>query len=438
MRIVLAEYYVREQMTLLFVLCPEFEVPQIAVISKGTVDWRAAVASLLRSPERSIRELSVSELQDAFGELVEPLSDYCAEGDLLWIVPHDALHYVPFHGLSIGGKSLVERNPVCYAPSASVMKHCCSRRAPRGKNALVFGDSRSDLPYANEEARAVAQLFSTVPTCGSDVTSVEVRQKITQDKAAVIHFACHGYFDAKEPLQSGILLATGPDSLNDVGSDSGCLTAEEIFGLRIDADLVTLSACDTGLNENLPGEELVGLTRAILYAGTPSVIVTLWPVDDLASTLLMERFYELLLSSDGAGSDGRRPTHKAIALQSAQRYIKEMSAQRVIEQCDLRLATATDEVRHLRLLLDQADAKAFAGDLAPAIDAYRSAAASVGDLAAPYHAALAARVDSRLNLLEFAAEAPRAINYNAAPFSSPYHWAPFILVGDWESGIGKQ
>ena len=72
------------------------------------------------------------------------------------------------------------------------------------------------------------------------------------------------------------------------------LTAEEIFGLKMEVDLVTFSACETGVNEYRPGNELIGLTRALIYAGTPSVVVSLWAVDDLSTGLLMQHFYQQL------------------------------------------------------------------------------------------------------------------------------------------------
>jgi len=118
----------------------------------------------------------------------------------------------------------------------------------------------------------------------------------------IIHFSCHGYFDDLDPLSSGVEL-----------HNKEKLTAREIFNMRLNAELVTLSACETGLNEIKPGGELIGLTRSLLYAGTPSVIVSLWIVDSTSTQELMLEFYRLLKN----GKD------KADALKEAQIKIME-------------------------------------------------------------------------------------------------------------------
>ena len=91
-----------------------------------------------------------------------------------------------------------------------------------------------------------------------------------------MHLSCHGHFDTAKPLASHLLLADGPLSAADI-----------LQSLKLNAELVTLSACETGRSEVLRGEELIGLVRAFLYAGTPAVVVTLWPVDELSTLLLM-------------------------------------------------------------------------------------------------------------------------------------------------------
>ena len=112
----------------------------------------------------------------------------------------------------------------------------------------------------------------------------------------IIHFSCHGSFDNIDPLSSGIEL------------HDEVLKAREIFDMRLNTELVTLSACQTGLNKRSPGDELIGLTRAFLYAGAPSVVVSLWSVDAQSTHELMLEFYKQLKN----GAD------KATALQKAQ------------------------------------------------------------------------------------------------------------------------
>src|SRR5262249_33763512 len=110
-----------------------------------------------------------------------------------------------------------------------------------------------------------------------------------------IHFAAHGLLDERFPLNSALIL-TIPEKLSE-GQDNGLLQAWEIFEqLRLDADLITLSACKTGLGRELGGEGLVGLTRAFQYAGARSILASLWNVDDWRTAQLMQQFYRELQS----------------------------------------------------------------------------------------------------------------------------------------------
>lgn len=142
-----------------------------------------------------------------------------------------------------------------------------------------------------DEAQEVAKIYKVNPKL--DVTTSEILKNLGHD---ILHFSCHGYFDNKDPLSSGIVLK------NDV------LRAEKIFELNLDSELVTLSACETGISENKPGDELIGLTRAFIYAGVPSLIVSLWDVSAFTTKELMREFYTNLKNGD----------QKALALQKAQ------------------------------------------------------------------------------------------------------------------------
>ena len=124
-----------------------------------------------------------------------------------------------------------------------------------------------------------------------------------------VHLACHGLVDTDEPLQSALALTAEADT-------DGRLTAAEVFSMRVPADLVVLSACDTGRGTVLASEGLLGLTRAFLIAGAPRVICSLWKVDDAATRALMTRFYELWNPADGTGVSA------AIALGRAQEHVR--------------------------------------------------------------------------------------------------------------------
>ncbi len=104
-----------------------------------------------------------------------------------------------------------------------------------------------------------------------------------------IHFATHGKFQADEPLKSGLYLAKDADN-------DGVLTVGELYSMNLDADLITLSACETGLGKIANGDDVVGLTRGFLYAGSRSIVASLWSVDDKATATLMQAFYRNLAS----------------------------------------------------------------------------------------------------------------------------------------------
>jgi len=438
-RVVLAEYFMAQDATYLFVIRADFDEPRVYEIKQPIDAVRQFVVQFVAErtrgdvvtvrPGDKVRHLDETAYQNLFGPFVDPIREWADEGDIVWLVPHDVLHYLPLHAFKVEGRYLIERNPVCYTPSASVMKYCHAKRKGRRENALVLGDSRDDLLHAREEALTVAELFDTTPYLGSQATKSLVKEKLEEerDELDILHFACHGYFDPYQALKSSIMLAIEQDDDGAEGKDERKwnLTVEEIFGLEMRADLVTLSADASGINERRPGDELIGLTRAFLYAGTPSVVACLWAPDELSTTFLMEAFYRGL--KDGLS--------KAEALQAAQLFVKNLTAQQVVDYCAQRLAAFTDSEdveRVLRFQLDKANAQAAAGDLKPAITTYRNVQARLGTLVGEHVRKLAAQVAQTLPSLEFKAEAAPAVNYDTKPFDRPYHWAPFILVGDWK------
>jgi CHAT domain-containing protein len=137
------------------------------------------------------------------------------------------------------------------------------------------------LPGTLTEARGIAQ---TMPGAQllleQQFTRTQVAQLSTHHD--IVHFATHGFLDSRQPLQSGVVTADGTLAITDV------------FNLNLNANLVTLSACQTGLGKLLRGDEVIGLTRAFMYAGTPSVLSTLWSVADASTAHFMALFYQAL------------------------------------------------------------------------------------------------------------------------------------------------
>lgn len=147
----------------------------------------------------------------------------------------------------------------------------------------------SELPGSEEEARAIATLLNTQALTGNQATEAMVVQQMATKQ--VIHLATHGLLDDFLGLGVPGAIALTPD-----GSTDGLLTANEILDLKLNSELVVLSACDTGRGR-ITGDGVIGLSRSLILAGTPSVIVSLWAVPDTATATLMVEFYRALLKN---------------------------------------------------------------------------------------------------------------------------------------------
>lgn len=226
-----------------------------------------------------------------YGLIIAPLEEDI-KTDKLIIVPHGVLHKVPFSTLTDGNEYLVDKYALSVLPSSSIMEFVVKKRKPERDSLLAFGNPIADyvpgfreLEYAEAEVSEIGRHFEKKEI----YTREEATETMARERSSwpnVIHFASHGEFNECQPLQSGLLLTK--DREND-----GRLMVHETFGLDLrKADLVTLSACETGLSKIEGGDDLVGLSRGFIYAGTPSLLATLWEVDDLATARLMGYFYQ--------------------------------------------------------------------------------------------------------------------------------------------------
>jgi CHAT domain-containing protein/tetratricopeptide (TPR) repeat protein len=254
-------------------------------------------------------------------------------GSELVIIPQGMLALVPFAALPSGANDepLGIRYALRYAPSLAALNAAEGRRAlgtgrtAQLRNALVVGNPTMplvstlggterlrSLPGAELEGRRTAAQLGVTPLTGSAASERVVRQRLPG--ATIIHLATHGLAYSTEARVRNSYIALAPDSLND-----GLLTVGEILDdptLTLQADLVVLSACQTGLGDLKYAEGTVGLQRAFLARGARSVLVSLWNVDDRATALLMERFYTHWLSDDPSIS-------KAEALRLAQDSVRK-------------------------------------------------------------------------------------------------------------------
>jgi CHAT domain-containing protein len=209
---------------------------------------------------------------------------------VLGVIPHDVLHYLPFAALTNGQTYLGERYTLFALPSASTLAFLRPKSAAGPTTALALGFGQAEglapLTQAEQEAQAVADLLQGEALTGAAASETALRARAAT--ASVIHLAAHGQLVPASPLFSRLVLA--PD-----GDHDGALEIQEIYDLGLArAELVVLSACQTQLGAQSRGDDLVGLNRAFIAAGAPSVVGSLWTVDDEATGLLMASFYSHL------------------------------------------------------------------------------------------------------------------------------------------------
>ena len=247
--------------------------------------------------------------------------------DTLIFIPDDILHYLPFETLLSQKNTqrwLIKDYEIAYAPSISSLHEIIQREQLNGfkpqKDFLAFGDpffgsnedegngennlkysSATDtftflrLKYSGLEIEKIAALFKKpkINIFKREKATEEQLKKLNLTDYNIIHFATHSIIDDKKPARSSIVL-----SIDETSVEDGLLQMREIFNLKLNAALVTLSACQTGLGQFIKGEGIEGLSRAFFYAGASSVLISLWPVHDQASSQFMERFYSHLRSSN--------------------------------------------------------------------------------------------------------------------------------------------
>ena len=217
-----------------------------------------------------------------------PLAEALGDCTTVYVAAHRELHYVPFAALHDGTAWLVERHATVCVPSARVWLDGQQRATTANDTTthpghlLALGVGGPALPHVAAEVQAVARHFGAQATTLLDAAATRAALHAHAAAADVLHLACHAHFRADSPYFSALHLADGE------------LTLRDAAALRLRARLVTLSACETGLSRVAPGDELVGLVRGFLLAGAPTVLATLWTVDDASTAALMHDFYAQL------------------------------------------------------------------------------------------------------------------------------------------------
>ncbi|MCI0617059.1 CHAT domain-containing protein, partial [bacterium] len=323
---VLLEYSIGDSESWVFAITADtaaaFELPPQKKLAEQVHEFR----EVLLKPDATFQTLEqahskyVTQAQTLYSELIHPAESIMKGKQRLLLAPDGTLSYLPFESLltktehpgTIHFESLpylVRDYDVYYVPSVSVLasvlkNHHEKNNQPKqllaladpwlknagGEIAKVRGwGTLGPLPNARTEVQNIASLYPKDQVTvfeGKQASEKNLKQADLQEYKR-IHFASHGLIDEEKPEFSALVLSS-----DEKGSEDGYLTMREVFDLKLNADLVVLSACKTGLGKEVRGEGVTGISRAFLCAGTPSVLVSLWDVYDKSTADFMASFYK--------------------------------------------------------------------------------------------------------------------------------------------------
>jgi CHAT domain-containing protein len=328
-RMAVVEYYVLPRSTAAFVVRADREEPIVEELDLSRDTVRTAAHRLIEdlspaniNPTHPEWSADLEFLEPLARRLLDRIWPHLEEIELLCIVPHGDLFYLPFHALRLAsGRHLIEELPIVYAPSAALAINARLHRRPsRPATFIGFGTGKADDPPARREGfeREVLAISGMPVWENPDpLTGVAASCDAFLQRAGhadVVHCACHGHFDARDPLSSGLLLADAgqlPEWMAGAEPDRRFIvSARTLAAGSLQAHLVYLSACVSGRHDIGPGDEILGLVRALIRAGAASIVASLWPIAAWSPTrLLMETFYARWVSGGGS---------KAKAMQAAQ------------------------------------------------------------------------------------------------------------------------
>ena len=264
------------------------------------LSWaRPSAGHVSPASQEALLGATQAHLAELYQELLAPLRPRLLAAHLIF-VPHDVLHYVPFHALYDGRQHLIDSFTVSYAPSATVYALCHGRAVNSAGPSLILGIPEPQTPFIEDEVRSVAARLPQPELYLGDEASDEVL-RARGGVSRFVHIATHGFFRADNPMFSGIRLG------------GSYLTLYDLYSLKLPAELVALSGCVTGLNVVAAGDELLGLVRGLFRAGAASLLVALWEVPDKSTAEFMTAFYDRFLAVP----------NRATALRDAIRVVRE-------------------------------------------------------------------------------------------------------------------
>jgi CHAT domain-containing protein/Tfp pilus assembly protein PilF len=307
----LIEYILGEDAVYIFVVNSDrLSAKKIPVRSEDLSSRVETLRDLMLRKQTSEWKLPAAAL---YQTLIAPIESagWLKNTKQLYIIPHAILHYLPFAVLESQNSLLIDKYIIAYLPSAAALVLGPQASPPANSTSiLAMAPSNTRLQFTRMESESVSSFYPKQHTLLVGPRATESAFKKLAADYDVIHLATHGYFNKQNPLLSGLQLES--DAMDD-----GRLEVHEIMNLNLKSKLVTLSACDTAVGSGYfsdipPGDDLVGLTRAFLSTGAPSVLASLWEINDRSAVTFMDSFYRQL-----------RQTDKATALAVVQRQMRQ-------------------------------------------------------------------------------------------------------------------
>lgn len=287
----------------------QYSLPEDQELAQQLTSWVADFKDAILS-NASRRQLQARSKQ-LYDVLIKPFEEEMSQFENLIIVPDGALAYLPFEAVSKGDQYLIENFRIKYEPSLTSLTLLKEPEPINRKDLLAVAGSQvssqneqsyrsarlSALPSTVIEVDSIASHFEQVSTLKNEQVSEQALKDLLQkNRYQYIHMATHGVIDEEHPGRSGLALST-EEEIKASSTEDGMLRSSEIFGLNINSDMVVLSACNTGLGKVVGGEGMLGMQRSFFYAGTSTVVVSLWNVYDRSTASFMDEFYKALLDT---------------------------------------------------------------------------------------------------------------------------------------------
>jgi CHAT domain-containing protein len=304
--IILEYYFVEEQLFLFTISDSDFEFIKLS-IQKNELHRKLNKFNYRINDARYDRNVSPTKIQiilkELYDLLIPSISNKIENFNNLIIIPHSILHNFPFHLLYDGTSYLLENYTISYAPSAQILNFCHREKDLSGfqkPNPLIMAYNPDDIPYVVQEAEAISSLFPE-SNCFIQQDAMVSHLKEYASQSEIIHLSVHGQFREDNPLFSSLQFASSTASRNSLNTMHDYLTVHDIYYLKLNSRLVTLSGCQTGKNFITAADDLMGLARGFFAAGATSILASLWSVEDAATSELMLAFYQNIKEGKSVG-----------------------------------------------------------------------------------------------------------------------------------------